>query len=89
MLSRRAFPVPIPLGRLALVVIAGLVMALVVVALDRSLHVPDLAACFVLVGSGFASYAALCWLLDISQTRRRSKMCLVFFKTKLANIDIG
>ena len=88
-LSRRAFPVPIPLGRLALVMIAGLIMALVVAALDKGLHVSDLAACLVLVSTGFASYAALCWLLDISQTRRRSKMCLVFFKTKLANINIG
>ena len=42
-------------------------MALVVVALDRSLHVSDLAACLRAGRHGFASYAALCWLLDISQ----------------------
>ena len=35
-LSRLAFPVPIPLGRLALTMIAALVMALIVGALDRA-----------------------------------------------------
>ena len=88
-LSRRAFPVPVPLGRLALVVIAGLVMALVVGTLDRSLHVSDLAACGVLACAGLASYAALCWLLDISQARGRLKTCLAFFRAKFANINIG
>ena len=88
-LSRRAFPVPVPLGRLALVVIAGLAMALVVETLDRSLHVSDLGACGVLVSAGLASYAALCWLLDISQARGRLKTCLAFFRAKFANINIG
>jgi O-antigen/teichoic acid export membrane protein len=86
-LSRWAFPVPIPLGRLALTMIAGLVMALIVAALDRSLHVSDLTACIVLVPTGLASYAALCWLLDISRTRRRLKHGFALFRTKLANID--
>jgi O-antigen/teichoic acid export membrane protein len=88
-LSRWAFPVPMPLGRLALTMIAGLVMALVVGTLDRNLHVSDLTACVVLVGVGSASYVAMCWLLDISRTRGRLKLGLAFFRTKLANINIG
>jgi O-antigen/teichoic acid export membrane protein len=88
-LSRWAFPVPIPLRRLALTMIAGLVMALTVGALDRSLHVADLTACLVLVCTGLASYVALCWLLDISQFRGRLKKGLTLFRTKLANINIG
>jgi O-antigen/teichoic acid export membrane protein len=88
-LSRWAFPVPIPLRRLALTMIAGLVMALTVGALDRSLHVADLTACLVLVCAGLASYVALCWLLDISQFRGRLKKGLTLFRTKLANINIG
>jgi O-antigen/teichoic acid export membrane protein len=88
-LSRWAFPVPIPLGRLALTMIAGLVMALTVGALDRSLHVSDLTACVILVGVGLASYVALCWLLDISRTRRRLKLGLALFRTKLASFNIG
>jgi len=85
-LSRRAFPIPIPLGRLALTMIAGLVMALTVAAVNKSLHISDPAACLVLVGVGVTSYAAMCWLLDISQTRRRLKICLNFFRTKFASI---
>jgi len=88
-LSRRAFPIPIPLGRLALTMIAALIMALTVGMLDRSLRVSDLTACFVLVSVGSASYAVLCWLLDISHARRRLKICLAFFRTKFANIGIG
>ena len=89
MLSRWAFPVPLPLGRLALTLIAGLVMALAVGTLDRNLHVSDLTACFVLVGAGLASYAAICWLLDISRTRGRLKLGFAFFRAKLANINAG
>jgi O-antigen/teichoic acid export membrane protein len=88
-LSRWAFPVPIPPGRLGLTMVAGLVMALTVAALDRSLHVSDLTACVVLVCAGLASYVAVCWLLDISRTRRRLKLGFAFFKTKLANINTG
>ena len=88
-LSRFAFAVPLPLGRLALTMIAALGMALTVGALDRSLQLSDLAACIVLVGAGLASYVALCWLLDISRSRERLKHGFAFFKTKLANINIG
>jgi O-antigen/teichoic acid export membrane protein len=88
-LSRRAFSIPIPLGRLALTMIAGLVMALLVGALDRHLHVSDLAACFVLVLAGLTSYVGLCWLLDVSRARARLKVCLTFFRTKFANPGVG
>ena len=88
-LTRWAFPVPMPLGRLALTMIAGLLMALIVGALDRSLHVTDFTACIVLTCAGAVSYAALCWLLDISRLRGRLKKALAMFRTKLANINIG
>jgi O-antigen/teichoic acid export membrane protein len=88
-LSRMAFPIPVPLGRLALTLIAALIMALTVATLDRSLHVADLTACLVLVAVGSASYAVLCWLFDISHARRRLKLCLAFFRTKFANIGTG
>ena len=88
-LSRRAFPIPLPLGRLALTLIAGLLMALLVGALDRNLHVPDLAACIILVCVGLAGYAALCWAFDISRVRGRLKSGLTLFRTKLAGMGIG
>jgi O-antigen/teichoic acid export membrane protein len=87
LLSYRAYPIPFPPGRIALTMIAGLVMALIVGTLDRSLHVSDLAACCVLAGVGLASYVALCWLLDISHARSRMKICVTFFRTRLANIN--
>jgi O-antigen/teichoic acid export membrane protein len=80
-LSRRAFLIPIPLGRLGLTVIAALIMALAVAALDRSLHLSDLTACFVLTFAGLAGYVALCWLLDISRIRERLKYGLTFFRS--------
>lgn len=89
LLSRFAFKVPLPLGRLALTVIAGLAMALAVGALDRSLHVSDLTASVVLACAGLVTYAALCWLFDISRIRGRLKTGVAMFRTKFANIDIG
>jgi O-antigen/teichoic acid export membrane protein len=88
-LSRRAFLIPIPLGRLGLTAIAGLTMALIVAALDRSLHLSDLTACLVLAFAGLASYVAMCWLLDISRIRERLKHGLTFFRSKFANMDVG
>jgi O-antigen/teichoic acid export membrane protein len=89
MLSRRAFPVPMPLRRLALTMMAGLIMALTVITIDRSLHVSDLLACMVLVGAGLASYLASCWLLDISHARRRLNLCFSIFRARFANIGTG
>jgi O-antigen/teichoic acid export membrane protein len=86
-LSRFAFKIPLPLGRLALTMIAGLVMALAVAALDRSLHVADLTACAVLAGAGLITYAALCWLFDISRVRGRLKTAFAMFRTKFADIN--
>jgi O-antigen/teichoic acid export membrane protein len=88
-LSRRAFPIPMPLGRLALTAIAGLIMTLVVAVIDRSLHVSDMVACLILVGVGSVTYLVMCWALDISHARRRLKVGLALFRTKLANIGPG
>jgi O-antigen/teichoic acid export membrane protein len=88
-LSRRAFPIPFPLRRVAPAVIAALIMALLVAAVDKRLQVSDLAACFVLSGVGIASYGALCWVFDISRARGRSKRALALFRTKFASITIG
>jgi hypothetical protein len=74
---------------LALTMIAGLIMALTVMTIDKSLHLSDLGACIVLVGAGATSYLAACWLLDISHSRRRLNVCLSFFRTRFANIGAG
>lgn len=88
-LSRFAFRIPIPLGRLALIAIAALAMALTVGALDRALDLADLPASVVLIGAGLAVYAALCWLFDIARLRGRLKRGLVMFHTRSANSNVG
>jgi O-antigen/teichoic acid export membrane protein len=88
-LSRFAFRIPIPLGRLALIAIAALAMALTVGALDRALALADLPASIVLIGAGLAVYAALCWLFDIARLRGRLKRGLVMFHTRSANSNVG
>jgi O-antigen/teichoic acid export membrane protein len=89
LLSRWAFPLPLPLGRLSLVIIAGLVMALVVGALDRQLHVSDATASVVLAACGVTVYAALCWLFDIARIRARLRHGVASLRTKVGNITIG
>jgi O-antigen/teichoic acid export membrane protein len=88
-LTRLAFPVPLPIGRLGLIMIAGLIMALVVGALDRELHVSHLAACVVLALTGAATYAAFGWLFDISHARRRLRSVLVMLRTRRTKFTIG
>jgi O-antigen/teichoic acid export membrane protein len=88
-LSRRAFPIPMPLGRLALTMIAGLAMAFVVATLDRFLRLSDLAACIVLGSAGLASYLGCCWLFDICHARRRLLAALAVLRSKLAGIVTG
>ena len=68
-LSRLAFPIPIPLGRLALTHDRRIDDGADGRSARQSLHVSDLTACVVLACAGFASYAALCWLFDISRIR--------------------
>jgi O-antigen/teichoic acid export membrane protein len=86
-LSRFAFNVPLPIGRLALVMIAALAMALAVSALDRSLQMTGLSACAVLACAGLVTYAALCWLFDLSRIRGRLKTGLAMFRTKFASTN--
>jgi O-antigen/teichoic acid export membrane protein len=88
-LSRFAFPIPLPFGRLSLVIVAALAMALTVGAIDRHLPMDDLIACVTLVGAGVVSCVAMYWLLDIARLRDRLKHALALFRTTFANINIG
>lgn len=88
-LTRFAFPVPLPIGRVAMTLIAGLAMALTVGAIDRGLRAADLTDCIVLAGVGLTTYAALCWLFDIARFRGRFKHGLALFRTKFVNSNAG
>jgi O-antigen/teichoic acid export membrane protein len=88
-LSRRAFPIPLPPMRLALILASGLAMVCAVRLLDRGLHNSDIVACAALAGAGIAICTALYWLIDVAQLRSRLRHGLNFFKTRLANLNIG
>lgn len=88
-LVRRAYPIPVPLRRFALTMIAGLAMSLAVGVLDRRLHVADLTACIVLAGAGAVVCATLYWLLDISRIRAGLRRGLALCRIKLVNLNIG
>lgn len=88
-LARLAFPVPLPVGRFGLIMVAGLITALTVGALDKELHLSHLAACIVLAAAGAAAYAALGWLFDISHARRRLRSGLALLRARRPNITIG
>jgi O-antigen/teichoic acid export membrane protein len=88
-LARLAFPVPLPVGRFGLIMVAGLITALTVGALDKELHLSHLAACIVLAAAGAAAYAALGWLFDISHARQRLRSGLALLRARRPNITIG
>jgi O-antigen/teichoic acid export membrane protein len=69
-LSRRAFALPIPLGRLVRVVVATGAMAFIVYGLaEDAATLPPIAGLVLLAGAGVAVYAVAGWLLDIADLR--------------------
>jgi O-antigen/teichoic acid export membrane protein len=84
-LTRRAFAVPLPVGRLALATLAALTMALLVAMVDRTLRASDPIACAILISVGFISYAALCWVFDIARIRQRLKQGVALVRSRLAH----
>ena len=84
LLTRWAFPVPLPLSRMTRVFIAAMVMAIVVRGLETMLAVSDRDALAVLIPAGMASYLAMCWLLDIARSRHRLNRCLLIARARLA-----
>jgi O-antigen/teichoic acid export membrane protein len=75
-LSRWAFPAPLPVMRLARALAAGLAMAVVVRAVDSVLEVSAPVALAVLIPSGIAAYAAMCWLQNVAHLRDRALAAL-------------
>jgi O-antigen/teichoic acid export membrane protein len=72
LLTRWAFPVPLPLARLARIVVAGLTMVVVVSALDSILAVSPAVALAILVPTGVITYATMCWLQNVRGVRDRA-----------------
>ena len=76
LLTRWAFPAPLPVARLGRVVVAGLTMAVVVRCIDSFLDVSFPTALAILVPSGVATYAAMCWLQNVAHFRDRALTAL-------------
>jgi O-antigen/teichoic acid export membrane protein len=72
LLTRWAFPIPLPLGRLARIVVAGLAMAFLVRAVDSILYVSAPIALAILIPTGVVTYAAACWLQNVLGVRDRA-----------------
>ncbi len=84
LLTRWAFPVPVPYARLTRVLIAAIVMAIVLRGLETMLPVSDKDALALLIPAGMTSYLAMCWLLDIAKSRHRFDRALTIAHARLA-----
>jgi O-antigen/teichoic acid export membrane protein len=84
LLTRWAFPMPVPYLRLTRVLIATIVMAIVVRSLELALHLDDKDALAVLLPAGIATYLVMCWLLNIAKGRYRLSRGLLIVRNALA-----
>ena len=84
LLTRWAFPMPVPYLRLTRVLIATIVMAIVVRSLELALHLSDKDALAVLLPAGIATYMTMCWLLNIAKSRHRLNRGLLIVRNALA-----
>jgi Polysaccharide biosynthesis C-terminal domain len=89
LLTRWAFHMPLPLGRLTRVLIAAVVMAIAVRGLDLAIAPSDKIGLAVLIPSGIISYMVMCWLLDIAQTRYRLQRGLEIASKTLTQLRLG
>jgi O-antigen/teichoic acid export membrane protein len=79
-LVRWAFPLPVSYRRLARALFAAAVMAVIVRAVDWAIAMPDRDALAVLLPAGIASYLAMCWLLDIANSRAYANRALLLVR---------
>src|SRR5580704_7038235 len=84
LLTRWAFPMPVPYLRLTRVLIATIVMAIVVRSLELALHLSDRDALAVLLPAGIVTYLTMCWLLNIAKSRHRLNRGLLIVRNALA-----
>jgi len=83
-LTRWAFPMPVPFLRMTRVLIATMVMAIVVRSLELALHLSDKDALAVLLPSGIVTYLAMCWLLNVAKGRDHLNRGLLIVRNALA-----
>lgn len=84
LLTRWAFPMPVPFLRLARVLLATLVMATVLRSLELAFNLTGKDALAVLLPAGIATYLTMCWLLNVAKGRDRLKSGLLIVRNALA-----
>jgi O-antigen/teichoic acid export membrane protein len=89
LLTRWAFPMPMPLRRLTGILAATFVMAIVVRSLDLAIGPSDKLGLAILIPSGVMSYLIMCWLLDIAKSRHRLHRGLSIAGKALAQWRLG
>ncbi len=83
-LTRWAFPMPVPFLRMTRVLIATMVMAIVVRSLELALQLSDKDALAVLLPSGILTYLVMCWLLNVAKGRDHLNRGLLIVRNALA-----
>ena len=83
-LTRWAFPMPVPFLRMTRVLIATMVMTIVVRSLELALHLSDKDALAVLLPSGIVTYLVMCWLLNVAKGRDHLNRGLLIVRNALA-----
>jgi O-antigen/teichoic acid export membrane protein len=83
-LTRWAFPMPVPFLRLTRVLLATLVMAILLRSLQLAVTMTDKDALAILLPSGLVSYVAMCWLLDVAKCRQRLSRGVLIVRNALA-----
>jgi O-antigen/teichoic acid export membrane protein len=84
LLTRWAFPMPVPFLRMARVLLATLVMATVLRTLELAFDLTGKDALAVLLPAGIATYLMMCWLLNVAKGRDRLKSGLLIVRNALA-----
>lgn len=83
-LTRWAFPMPVPFLRMTRVLLATLVMAIVLRSLELSFDLTGKDALAVLLPAGIATYLMMCWLLNVAKGRDRLNRGLLIVRNALA-----
>ena len=83
-LTRWAFPMPVPFLRMTRVLLATLVMAILLRSIELSVRLTDKDTLAILLPIGLFSYVAMCWLLDVAKCRHRLSQGLLILRNALA-----
>ncbi len=84
LLTRLAFPMPVPFFRMTRVLLATLVMAILLRSIELTVPLTNKDALAILLPSGLFSYVAMCWALDVAKCRHRLNQGFLILRNALA-----